>query len=143
MNRAQTVSSITDLAPGAQVPVLARTITPLDLVKYCGASDDYAQQHWDHLYMVEHGFPGVIVHGWFTFGVMCQAVTNWIPREIADVSHYGVRYHRTTLPGELSCGGEITEITRQDGKARADLKLWARDGEGALTTTASMTLTFA
>ena len=134
------ISSIAEIAPGATVPELSRTITPLDLVKYCGGSDDYAPQHWDHLYMTEHGFPGVIVHGWFTFAVMCKAVTDWIPLEAADIVHYAVRYHKTTLPGAVSCGGEVASVS-DDG--RAELTLWAKDAAGVVTTTASMTLAFA
>ena len=134
------VASIAQLAPGSVVPELSQTITTHDLVKYCGAADDYARQHWDHLYMTEHGFPGVIVHGWYTFAVMCKAVTDWIPLEIADIATYAVRYHRMTRPGAVSCGGEVASIS---ASGRVELKLWAKDADGAVTTTASMTLAFA
>jgi acyl dehydratase len=137
----QKISSISEISPGLGIPELSRTISTLDLVEYCAGSDDYSHQHWDHLYMTERGFPGVIVHGWFTFAVMCQAVTNWIPLEIADIAHYAVRYHKSTLPGVVSCGGEVVEVNKQGG--RAELKLWARDAAGDVTTTASMTVAFA
>lgn len=134
------ISSITQVSPGQSVPEYARTIDTQDLVKYAAATDDYARQHWDHLFMLEMGFPGVIVHGWFTFGLMCEAVGTWISPEIADVVSYSVRYHRPTFPGPVVCGGEVASVGA-DG--RAELKLWAKDGEGLVTTTAAVTLAFA
>jgi acyl dehydratase len=134
------ISSIAQISAGTAVPIYARTINTLDLVKYAGATDDYARQHWDHRFMVEMGFPGVILHGWLTLGLMCEAVARWIPPEVADVVNYEVRYHRPTFPGLVTCGGEITAVEAQ---GRADLKLWAKDEEFVVTTTAALTLAFA
>jgi len=93
--------------------------------------------------MVERGFSDVIVHGWFTFAIMCQAVTNWIPLEIADITKYAVRYHKVTYPGTLSFGGEVVQTSAEHGVDRAELKLWAKDADGEVTTTASLTVAFA
>ncbi|MGE0829795.1 MAG: MaoC/PaaZ C-terminal domain-containing protein [Hyphomonadaceae bacterium] len=134
------LESIRTLRENDDIPDYHHIITELDLVKYCGAADDYSAPHWDHVYMVEHGFTGVIVHGWFTFAVMCRAVTNLASPEICDISRYAVRYRRPTLPGALCCGGKVVRVRDEEGRAAVDLDLWAKDAAGNVTTTATMTL---
>jgi acyl dehydratase len=117
-----TVASYTDIQIDQEVPFLRREVEAATLVRYAGASEDYAHQHWDHLYMTERGFPGVIVHGWLTFAYMCQAVTNWIPREIADIGSFAVRYHRPVYPGPVLCSGRVV---RKRQEARAGKLTWS------------------
>ncbi|MET0985335.1 MAG: MaoC/PaaZ C-terminal domain-containing protein [Steroidobacteraceae bacterium] len=136
-------SSITAMREGTEVPPFEREISPADLVKYAGASDDYSPQHWDHTYMVAAGFPGVIVHGWLTFAIMCEAVRRWIPPETAEITAFKVRYHRPHLPGPVSCGGRVARIESAASEPQARLELWAKEASGEVTTTADVTLTFA
>lgn len=135
-----TIAAFADLLPGQEIPPLQMTVDTATLVRYAGASDDYAPQHWDHKLMTGQGFPGVVVHGWLTFAYMCQAVTNWLPREIADITHFSVRYHRPTFPGLVLCGGKVAATRVEDDARLVDLQLWAKDGGGEVTTTATMTL---
>ncbi|MDP3175865.1 MAG: MaoC/PaaZ C-terminal domain-containing protein [Phenylobacterium sp.] len=137
------ISHINELVLGQAIPELVHTITTADLVRYAGASDDYAPQHWDHLYMSERGFPGVIVHGWFTFALMCRAATDWISPETADVASYAVRYHTVTLPGEIHLGGEVIALMIDGDERTADLKLWAKNTTGVMTTSGTLSLKFA
>jgi len=127
---------------GQEVPPLRQHVEAATLVRYAGASEDYAHQHWDHLYMVERGFSGVIVHGWLTFAYMCRAVTDWIPREVADVADFSVRYHRPNYLGEIVCSGRVVGKSEQDGVRKVELDLAATTEADELTTTARMTLTF-
>jgi acyl dehydratase len=137
------IRSFDDLAAGLALPEFVRQLDTLDFVTYCGAADDYARQHWDHLHMTGLGFPGVVGHGWLTFACMCQAVTDCIPLEIADIRSYAVRYHRPTLPGLLRCGGEVvSKQVDDDGRRRAELRLWARDAEGQTIASSPMVLEF-
>lgn len=119
---------------------MRQQIDTLMMVKYCGASDDYAPVHWNHPMMVDQGFPGVVVQGWLTFAYMTQAVTNWIPLEVADVAKYAVRYRKPSFPGAMTVGGVVLDRRKEDGKKLVDLELWAKDADGAVTTTATMTL---
>ncbi len=136
------IRSFDELAEGQSLPTLSREVDTLDFVTYCGAADDYARQHWDHLYMTEMGFDGVVGHGWLTFACMCQAVTRHIPLEIADIRSYAVRYHRPTLPGSLRCGGEIVGKRIDKGRRIVELSLWAKDGEDRLIASSPMTVAF-
>ena len=128
---------------GMQAPEQRFAVDTLTLVKYCGAADDYARQHWDHLYMTEMGFDGVVGHGWLTFAYMCRIVTDWVPLEVADIRSYAVRYHRPTLPGVLRCGAEVVGKNEASGKRRLELKLWAKDAAGEMIASSPMTLEFA
>lgn len=128
------------LAAGQEIPVLETAIDRAALVRYAGASDDYTYVHWDQPRMLAEGHPDVVVHGWLTFAYMCQTVTSWAPPELADITSYAVRYRRPSFPGRLICGGQVTAVREADGARFVDLELWSKDGEGAVTTTATMTL---
>ena len=78
------MSSFEKIQAGDNVPLFERVVDTEQLVRYAGASGDFSRQHWDHEYMVNQGFPGVIVHGWLTFAIMCEAVARWIPPESCD-----------------------------------------------------------
>ena len=136
------IASFDELFEGQEVPELVREVDTLTFVKYCGAADDYARPHWDHLYMTGQGFPGVVGHGWLTFAYMCQAVTSWIPLEIADIRRYAVRYHRPALPGPIRCGGTVLQKSVEGGRAQAKLTLWAKDGDGVTIASSPMTVEF-
>ncbi len=71
-------SSLAPAAPvapvGLELPVLTRSASRADLVRYAGASHDFNPIHWDHAAAVAAGLPGVVVHGllqsaWLTQGV--------------------------------------------------------------------------
>ena len=137
-----TITAFADLQEQQTLPPLEEIIDRLTLVKYAGASDDYAYQHWDHSKMTGLGFPDVVAHGWLTFGYMCRMVTDWASPEIADIGNFAVRYRRPSYPGKVLCEGRVTRIREEDGKQFADLELTARNEAGEVTTTATMTLAF-
>src|SRR5690606_23689465 len=82
------IAALSDVREGQEVPPLDVVATRETLVRYAGASDDYAYQHWDRHRMIELGFEDVVVHGWLTFAYMTRAVTDWIPREVADIRSF-------------------------------------------------------
>lgn len=51
------------LKAGEVLPVYERAVTTEQLVRFAGASSDFSRQHWDPAFMIENGFPGVLVHG--------------------------------------------------------------------------------
>jgi acyl dehydratase len=134
------ISSIADVHVGEEVPPLLKDVEAANLVRYAGAADDYVYLHWDKVRVLEEGFPDVIVHGWLTFAYMCQSVSDWIPRELADIESYAVRYRQPTYPGRLTCSGEVSAVRAEEGATRIELDLWAKNSEGQVTATAKMTL---
>jgi acyl dehydratase len=134
------VSSIHDIRPGDVIPVLRKIVDRVDLVRYAGASDDYIYLHWDRQRVQDEGFPDVVVHGWLTFAYMCQAVGAWIPRELADMQSYSVRYLRTMHPGIVECSGRVLDVEQGESGRSIQLELWATDAEGQVTTSGKMRL---
>lgn len=120
--------------PGTEIPVLEVEIARADLIRYAGASDDYVRQHWDHPFMIDSGFPDVVVHGWLTFAHMCRAVTDWLPPDEWKIADFTVRYLQPTYPGAINCGGEVTGVDDEI----VHLSLWAKAASGAVTTSAKM-----
>lgn len=121
---------------GDVVPTLSVQITRADLVRYAGASDDYVRQHWDHPFMIDSGFPDVIVHGWLTFAHMCRAVTEWLPPDHWQIADFDVRYIQPTYPGSILCGGEVVAVDANGVR----LELWGKTKVGETTTRAKMTM---
>lgn len=118
------------------MPVRSLEITREDLVRYAGGADDYVRQHWDHPFMIESGFPDVVVHGWLTFAHICRTLEAWLPPSKWAIASYAVRYVRTTYPGTITMGGEVVGV---DASGTA-LSLWSKNAEGEVTTTAQVTV---
>jgi acyl dehydratase len=124
------------------LPVQLRDIDRQQLIRFAGAVDDYAEPHWDHLYMVQRGFPGVIVHGWLSFAVMCQVVSAWIPLELADLTCFSVRYHKPNMPGSASYGGRVVAKSVSAEGREAELEIWADAPDGSRLASGKVTLRF-
>ena len=67
-----------DITEGMEIPTLVKHPTTTELVKWAGASGDYAQIHYDKDFALSQNLPGVIVHGWLTLSCICQMLTDWI-----------------------------------------------------------------
>ena len=118
------------LVPGHRLPDLAFAIDRRRLIRFAGAVDDYAEPHWDHLYMTERGFPGVIVHGWLTFSVLARMVGAWFPMDRADYRQLSIHYLRPSFPGEARYGGSVANCEPGDQGWRLALDLWVEDIRG-------------
>jgi len=133
-------ASTRDLREGQELPPLEREIDTQQLIRFAGAANDFAPPHWDHLYMVERGFPGVIVHGWLTMSVMLQVVTRWLPAERLDIRRYSVRYLQPSRPGRATYGGRVVRL-HEDGEQRlVDLELWVLSAEKTRLASGTVTI---
>jgi acyl dehydratase len=136
------IQSFDDVQEGMELPRMDRTIDRLQLIKFAGAVDDYAAPHWDHLYMVQNGFSGVIVHGWLTFSVMCQAVSRWIPLELVDFKSLAVRYLKPNMPGVAHYGAKVTRKSAQGSHREVELDIWADSPDGTRLAVGHVVLSF-
>lgn len=135
------LTSLDGISKGDVIPTVRRRVERVDLVRYAGASDDYVHLHWDRPRVQQDGFPDVLIHGWLTFAYMCQTVGAWAGRDIADPSHYAVRYLRPMFPGIVDCCGEVVDTAIVAGQRVVDLSIWAQDEAATITTRGSMRLT--
>jgi acyl dehydratase len=75
-------------------------VTPVQLVKYAGASDDYNPIHYNADAAAAAGLGGIIAHGMLTMGFIARAVTDWAgPR--AMVSQIDARFTSPVRPGDV------------------------------------------
>jgi acyl dehydratase len=136
--------SFDEIVVGQEIPTFERTPTKAQLVRYAGAEDDYMPVHFDHHYAVAAGQPGVINHGWLTYAILLQAVTAWLPPEVASISRTHVRYVRAAFPeNPVICQGRVTAKTEEGGRRTLEIEAVATNGDGEATTRACVTLEIA
>jgi acyl dehydratase len=113
-----------DVTVGADIPRLVKRPTTEQLVRYAGATDDYARIHYDEPYARFRGFPSVIVHGLFKATCLGQMVCDWAgPR--AWVKKMSTQYRHFDLPGhDLVCKGRVTDKVLRDGQHLVELEIW-------------------
>lgn len=114
---------------GQELPALVKpAIDRTQLVRYTAASGDYNPIHWDHLFAVEAGYPGVIAHGMLTMGFLGELLTRWAGA--GAVLSIRTRFLAVTYPGDvITCRGRVTSVTDD----RASVEVWAEKADGTRT----------
>lgn len=94
-------------------PIIKKTITAIDLVKYSGASGDFNEIHTVPAIAEEKGLADIIAHGMFVMGWAAAAIEEWFPEQ--QLKSFGVRFQAVTHPGtELVITG--TMLTENEGE---------------------------
>ena len=123
-----------DVEVGADLPALVKRPSTQQLVKWAGASGDYAEIHYDKDYAQQMGLSGVIVHGWLTFSFIAQMVTDWIG-EGGTLKKLGVSYRGMNFPGnDIICKGRVTGKHVKDNDHCVELEIWAENAKGEKNT---------
>ena len=126
-----------DITEGMEIPTLVKHPTTTQLVKWAGASGDYAQIHYDKDFALAQGLPGVIVHGWCTLSFLCQALTDWIGIEGA-LKKINCSYRGMLYPGEdMLCKGTVVKKYTNDGERLVECEVWAENPKGEKAVPAS------
>jgi len=89
------------LAVGDVVATREVRVTRDSLVRYAGASGDFNPIHYNDVFAMSVGLPGVIAHGMFTMGVGASVVEEWAGA--GNVVDYQARFTRpipVPNPGE-------------------------------------------
>ena len=124
---------MTDLPEiGEEAPVQVRAPTALDLFMFSASAWLLHRIHYDLPFTVEHdGHPGLLIHGPLQGVYLVQTAESWLGdrARLASISyrHLAPAY----LGDELVCGGTVIDV----GEDSVDLELWARKGDGTVTTT--------
>ncbi len=82
---------------GGQIPVLAKSASRADLIRYAAVTRDWNPIHWDHCSAVAAGLPGVVVHGLACAAWMCQGVTRLVRGE-SPLHRARFRFRRPLRP---------------------------------------------
>ncbi len=95
---------------GESLPLLAKSASRADLMRYAAATGDWNPVHWDHATARRAGLAGVVAHG--------LLVASWVAQEAArfttaaaPLRELDVRFHLPLRPGVAAeVGGSVGEI---------------------------------
>nr|WP_233576153.1 MaoC family dehydratase [Saccharopolyspora rhizosphaerae] len=91
---------------GTEIPAQRYPIQRLTLVRYCGASGDFNQIHWNERIAKSAGLPDVIAHGMLTMAEAARLVTDWVG-DPGAVEEYGVRFAKPVVVPDDDTGVEV------------------------------------
>ena len=103
-------TSFDHLAPGSELPPLARVVTREDVAAYAEAGGDHNPLHRDDDVARAAGFPGIIAHGMFTMGHMAAGVVSWAGEE-ATIERLSAQFRAPVFMGdEIVAGGRVRSV---------------------------------
>jgi acyl dehydratase len=109
-------------AVGDGGPVLKKTITRRDIVRYAGASGDFNPLHYDDEYAENAGYDGVIAHGMLTAGIASHVVSDWFG--VGAVRSFSTRFVDVVAPGDtVTATGEVTAVEDEGERVVVDVEL--------------------
>jgi acyl dehydratase len=117
------------LRVGQPVPPLERTLTPVRLVAYAGATWDWHRLHYDPAYAAAQGLPAPVVDGQMLGALLAETVLDWLgPR--AFLRRLSFRLRGMVFAGDtVRCEGEVTAVWTEAGRGAVRLALRVRVGD--------------
>lgn len=97
---------------GEALPVLQRSASRADLVRYAGATRDFNPIHWDHDAAAGAGLPGVVVHGLLMGAWAAQAAGRVAREGPFPLEELRLRFRkplRPAVPAEVACTVKAVE----------------------------------
>ena len=122
--------SYDDVEVGTVVPPQSFGLQRINLVMYCGASEDFNVIHWNERIATAVGLPDVIAHGMLTMAEAGRVLTDWVG-DPGAVVEYGVRFTRPVVVPDDDAGATVevaaTVVEKLDGR-RVAVDLTATSG---------------
>ncbi|MBI4233593.1 MAG: dehydratase [Chloroflexi bacterium] len=131
-----------DVVEGAELPPKAKgPLTVTDLVKFAGASGDYAKIHHDREYAKkEGGLPDIILHGQAKLAFLGHLVTDWIGPS-GFVKKLGASYRGMDEVGvTITARGKVVRKYVEGRQGLVDLELWLENSKGEKSAVGSATV---
>ncbi len=127
-----------DVTVGQEIPPLAKTCTPRQLVQWAAASGDFYEIHYDLDHARELGHPGLLVHGALKHAFLGQLLHDWIA-PAGRVVRFGCSYRGVDRPGEpIAVRGVVRTVwqdeSRHETPGMVELDIWCEDESGTRTT---------
>ena len=125
-----------DVEVGTGIGQRELPVRRLNLIKYCGASGDFNELHWNERIAKRSGLPDVIAHGMFTMAQAGRLVTDWIG-DPGAVEEYEVRFSNPVVVPDtdegvmLSVAGSVVEKL-PEGRVAVEVTA-AVDGQDVLS----------
>lgn len=106
------------------------------IVRYAGASGDFAPIHHDEALAREFGNPSVFAHGMVSGGIIGSMVTDWLGP--ANIRRLVTRFIGMVFPGDaIDYRVSIVALQEQDGVQNIDLQLQASNQRAEIVLTGS------
>ncbi|MBI2853616.1 MAG: acyl dehydratase [Chloroflexi bacterium] len=129
-----------DVCIGMEVPMITKTPTPVQLVKWAGASGDYNPIHYNHFAALAQKLPGIIVHGKLKTSYLCQMLTDWIGDQ-GNVVKISCQHRGMDVPDhQLKIGGRVTGVFQKDGQNLVECEIWVENDKGQKTVPGAATV---
>lgn len=129
-----------DIEVGAEIPAIVKHPTPVQLVKFAGASEDFNPIHFDKDKALADGLPGTIVHGRLKNAFLIQLLTDWVG-EKGMVKKIAIQHRGMDLPGHaIACKGKVTKKYTESGQNLIDCEVWTENEKGEKTAPATATV---
>jgi acyl dehydratase len=110
---------------GESLPVLAKSASRIDLVKYAAASGDYNPIHFDHDAARRAGLDGIVVHG-LLMAAWAMQVAGSVSARPDALGRIKLRFRSALRPGEPArVAGIVRELDSADG--RVDVEVTSGD----------------
>ena len=122
-----------DVKEGTEITPLIKNPTPMQLVKFAGASEDFNPIHYDKDKAKADGLPGTIVHGRLKNAFLIQLLTDWIGAE-GMLKKITIQHRGMDLPMHpIICKGAVTKKHTENGENLVDCEVWTENEKGEKT----------
>ena len=129
-----------NITDGQELPILLKTPSTQQLVKYAGASGDFYQIHYDKDFAISKGLPSVIVHGALKSAFLAQLLTDWIGLG-GSLKKMSIQYRGMDVPDDtLTCRGIVTRKYQAGSDCLVDCDIWIENSQGQTTTPGTATV---
>ncbi|MEW6033710.1 MAG: MaoC/PaaZ C-terminal domain-containing protein [Chloroflexota bacterium] len=129
-----------DVEVGMEIPPLTKHPTPMQLVKWAGASGDYNPIHYNQDAAIAQNLPGIIVHGRLKSAFLCQLLTDWIG-ERGRLVKIGCQHRGMDVSDrDLVCKGKVTGKSTKDGGHLVECEVWVENDKGQKTAPGTATV---
>jgi hydroxyacyl-ACP dehydratase HTD2-like protein with hotdog domain len=131
-----------DIETGDTIPVLAVSVTQLQMFLFSAATYNGHRIHYDRSWAVDvEGYQDVVVQGPLQAALLARVVTDWIGGA-GSLVNFSASNRAVAFPGEpLEFTGTVTGKRDENGRALVDLDLaGVRGGEVLMPGTATVLL---
>lgn len=124
-------------AADEHLPVLMKSASRADLVRYAAATRDFNPIHWDHAAARSAGLPGVVAHGLLMHSWVSQAAAS-VGTGLDPITSIKTRFRNPLRPAaQAAVAGAVRQVT--EGGESADVRIaLSTEGRDVVTATATV-----
>ena len=134
-----TVSTLSDVEFGEELPVFDPDISVENVTRFCQAAGWMAPRFTDHEAARKEGLPGALVPGIMSQGFLAAMIHRWAPD--ANVVNIDTIFRAPVIvDSTIHINGVVTDIDEETGQLEIDLTVTNDAGETRVFGTASAIL---